>query len=265
MVHGFDGGDGWDSGSGSGRSGGWYRGGGIVVEVTFSNGTTLVIGVVHFVALWWQVVVILTSVCTLVETLLSINTLTAVITSISPSVALVVDHSFVHTYISFACSTKAYIGILVRSGKGASHTCRNHNRNWCGGDAQLWWEGWGRGGVPVTVGDQTTGILWIRHQTTGAWQVVEDLALVCTGDESLGRFLTATISVTAIRPGLTLSVVYSLVATETCFRCDCYWNGLSRLLSWRNDWPGCGVLGVVTVWDPAALVEWVGDQLALRR
>lgn len=32
-----------------------------------------------------------------------------------------------------------------------------------------------------------------------------------------------------------------------------------------TDWPGCGVLGVVTVWDPAALVEWVGDQLALRR
>lgn len=62
LTHGFDGGDGWDSGSGSGRSGGWYRGGGIVVEVTFSNGTTLVIGVVHFVALWWQVVVILTSV-----------------------------------------------------------------------------------------------------------------------------------------------------------------------------------------------------------
>lgn len=44
---------------------------------------------------------------------------------------------------------------------------------------------------------------------------IED-SLVCTGDESLGRFLTATISVTAIRPGLTLSVVYSLVATETC-------------------------------------------------
>lgn len=44
---------------------------------------------------------------------------------------------------------------------------------------------------------------------------IED-SLVGTGDESLGRFLTATISVTAVRPGLTLSVVYSLVATETC-------------------------------------------------
>lgn len=62
LTHGFDGGDGWDSGSSSGRSGGWYRRGGIVVEVTFSNGTTLVIGVVHFVALRWQVVVLLTPV-----------------------------------------------------------------------------------------------------------------------------------------------------------------------------------------------------------
>lgn len=75
LTHGFDGGDGWDSGSGSGRSGGWYRGGGIVVEVTFSNGTTLVIGVVHFVALWWQVVVILTSVTSQFKLLKSVSNL----------------------------------------------------------------------------------------------------------------------------------------------------------------------------------------------
>lgn len=75
LTHGFDGGDGWDSGSGSGRSGGWYRGGGIVVEVTLSNGTTLVIGVVHFVALWWQVVVILTSVTSQFKLLKSVSNL----------------------------------------------------------------------------------------------------------------------------------------------------------------------------------------------
>lgn len=53
FIYGFDGGDGWDSGSGSGRSGWWYRGGGIVVEVIFSNGIIFIIGVVYFVVLWW--------------------------------------------------------------------------------------------------------------------------------------------------------------------------------------------------------------------
>lgn len=77
---------------------------------------------------------------------------------------------------SFACSAKAYVGILVRSGEGASHTGGNHDGNWSGGDAQLWWERWGWSGVLVTVGDQTTGIFRIRHQTTGTWQVVEYLA-----------------------------------------------------------------------------------------
>lgn len=40
--------------------------------------------------------------------------------------------------------------------------------------------------------------------------------LAGTSDESLGGFLTATSSVTAIRPTLALCVVYTLVATETC-------------------------------------------------
>lgn len=58
----------------------------------------------------------------------------------------------------------------------------------------------------------TTAIMYTWHYFEP--DPIED-SLVGTGDESLGRFLTATISVTAIRPGLTLSVVYSLVATET--------------------------------------------------
>lgn len=40
--------------------------------------------------------------------------------------------------------------------------------------------------------------------------------LAGTSDESLGGFLTATSSVTAIRPTLALCVVHTLVATETC-------------------------------------------------
>lgn len=206
-----------------GRTGLGFGGG--LTLVTLGSLAAGVVGVLFVGTIPWQVIVLWASVSALVLSSTSIQTFTCQLAAILPSVILMVDFAFVHT-----CSTSAvdesvervvgpnvglaseawvldWVGIEDWAGGGASGESRRH--------------GWGN----VAIGYDAAWIVLIGDQSAGVWDLVELWASRSATVEIVCDIITGTDFVTAILPGLSLSVVHTFVHTESV---DWGWSVASR-------------------------------------
>lgn len=189
-------------------------GGGLTL-VTFGSLAAGVVGVLFVSTIPWKVIVLWARVSALVLSSTSIQTFTCQLAAILPSVILMVDFAFVYT-----CSTSAIdegVERVVGSNVGLATKAWVLDwvgiEDWAGGGASGESRRHGRGNVAI--GYHAAWIVLIGDQSAGVRDLVELWASRSAAVEIVGDIITSTNFVTAILPALSLSVVHTLVHTES--------------------------------------------------